>query len=386
MRKIAVVTVARSDYGIYRPLLRRLDERRELHPVLVVGGAHHVSGTGSTEQEVEADGFEIAARPRVDVDTGSGLGIARATGAWTSAFADALAATGPDLVVVLGDRYEMQAAALAALPLTLPVAHLHGGESSEGAFDEQLRHSITKLSHLHFPATELYGRRIVQMGEEPWRVTVAGAPGLDAIRELEPLSPEELEREHGFRVREGLLLVTHHPETLAPDLLETHYRALFDALDACGRPLVVTAPNVDTGGARALELVEEFAAARDDVVFVPSLGSRGYLSLLRHVDALVGNSSSGIIEAASFELPVVNVGERQRGRVRGRNVIDTGAEAGEILAGIRQALEPRFGDSLAGLANPYGDGHASERIAARLGEVGLGRELLVKRFRDLGSG
>ena len=385
MRTIAVVTVGRSDYGLYRPVLRCLDAHPDLRPALVVGGSHLLAEAGSTIREIEADGFPIAARVEIDVDTGSPLGIARAIGAWTAAFAGALADTGPDIVLVLGDRYEMHAAALAALPLTLPVAHVHGGESSEGAFDESLRHSLTKLSHLHFPATELYGRRIVQMGEEPWRVTVAGAPGIDAIRALEPLSAEELEREHGVRAGEGTLLVTHHPETLAPALLERHYRALFSALDASGLDIVITAPNADTGSAAALRLVEEFAAERQRVTFVRSLGSRAYLTLLGSVAALVGNSSSGIIEAASFRLPVVNVGDRQRGRVRGRNVLDADATPDMIAAGIRRATSAEFRESLAGLENPYGDGHAAERIVGRLAEVPLERSLLVKRFHDGGT-
>jgi UDP-hydrolysing UDP-N-acetyl-D-glucosamine 2-epimerase len=385
MRRIAVVTVGRSDYGLYRPILRRIASHSQLELQLVVGGAHHLPEAGLTVREIEADGFPIAARVEVAPENDSPLGIAQVMGTGTAAFAEAFAALEPDIVLVLGDRYEMHAAALAALPLVLPVAHVHGGESSEGAIDEALRHSITKLSHLHFPTTEFYARRIVQMGEEPWRVTVAGAPGLDAIRELDPLGDDELERLHGIRLRGATLLVTYHPVTLDYERTEEHLDGLLAALADSGLDLVVTAPNADTRGATAARLVEEFAASHERATFVRSLGSRAYLTLLGRVAAVVGNSSSGIIEAASFELPVVNVGDRQRGRLHPRNVIDVGDDADEILAGIRRAVSEEFRASLAGLENPYGDGHAAERIVARLAETPLDRRLLVKRFHDLGG-
>lgn len=382
MKRIAVVTVARSDYGIYRPLLRRIDEHPELELQLVAGGMHFSAEHGSTIEEIEADGRPVAARVEAFPRGDDPLAIADAVGAGVAGFAAAYARLRPDLVVVLGDRYEMLAAAVAALPLVLPLAHLHGGESSEGAIDESIRHAITKLAHVHFPATELYARRIVQMGEAPWRVHAVGAPGLDAIAELEPLTREELEARAGVRLGERTLLATYHPVTLAWERVEEHARAFLDALDRAGFDVLFTAPNADTANRTVSRLLEEYVAAHPGSALVANLGSRAYLSALRHVRALVGNSSSGIIEAASFGLPVVNVGRRQEGRLRAANVLDAPDDAEAILAAIRRATSDEFRASLAGLENPYGDGRASERIVDVLASLALDERLLHKRFHD----
>ena len=269
---------------------------------------------------------------------------------------------GPDLIVLLGDRLEMLAAALAALPLTIPVAHLHGGEVTEGAIDEQARHAITKLAHLHFPAAEPYARRIRQMGEEPWRVHCAGAPGLDRFAQRAALSREELARRLGLPLRRPTLLVTFHPVTLEPGEAGRHSAELAAALEMVDGDVIVTYPGADAAHDAVIGPLESLAATRPGTRMVPALGEDGYGALLREADVMVGNSSSGLIEAPSFGLPVVNVG---------------------ILAGIRRALAPEFRASLHGLVNPYGDGRASPRIARVLREVELGPRLIRKRFVDL---
>lgn len=383
MRTIGVVTVGRSDYGLYRPILRRIADDTELDAVLYVTGSHLAPELGETVREIERDRHTIAARIESVDDDDAPDAIARSMARVTRGFADAYAARPPDVLLVLGDRYEMHAAAVAALPFGLPVAHIHGGESTEALIDEALRHSITKMSHLHFASTEQYARRIVQMGEEPWRVEVTGAPGIDALLEVEPLTAAELEEEHGVALADTTLLVTYHPVTLEHDRAEERVGELVAALADLDAEIVVTFPNADTRGRTVLRALEALAESRDRVRLVPSLGTRAYASLLRGASAMVGNSSSGIIEAATFRLPVVNVGDRQLGRIRATNVIDVEDDRQAIAAAIARALTPAFRASLEGLRNPYGDGRAAERIVARLRSEELGPKLVVKRFHDL---
>ncbi len=384
MRTIGVVTVGRSDYGIYRPVLERIRDDSELELRLYVSGMHLSPEFGLTVAEIEADGFPIAGRIEMLEPSDDPEGIARSMGRGTSGFAAAFARSRPDVLLVLGDRFEMHAGAVAAVPFLIPIAHVHGGESTEGAIDEQLRHSLTKLAHLHFASTEEYARRIVQMGEEPWRVVVSGAPALDSVASFDPLDREELVARHGIRLNGPPLLVTYHPVTLEYEQAGEQVRELLAALDESGRDLVFTCPNADTGTRAVQGPVEEYAARNPRrATLVANLGSRAYFTLMQEAAAMVGNSSSGIVEAASFKLPVVNVGTRQQGRLRAANVIDVGYGSEEILGGIRRALSAGFRESLAGLENPYGDGRAAERIVARLKEVELGDRLLRKRFHVL---
>jgi UDP-hydrolysing UDP-N-acetyl-D-glucosamine 2-epimerase len=284
------------------------------------------------------------------------------------------------MLVLLGDRYETLAAASAALPFNIPIAHIHGGALTEGATDDAIRHAISKMSHLHFVAARAYAQRLRRLGEERWRITVSGAPGLDAVRRLARMSPAELEGDLGVPIGSATLLVTYHPETLDPD--RAHVAELLAALDRIDAPIVITSPNADPGRGAIQRAIETFVRRGPDRVLVANLGQRRYLSLLAAVGAMVGNSSSGIIEAPSFHLPVVNIGGRQRGRLRARNVIDAPARRGDIERAIRRALSPRWRRSLRGLRNPYGDGSAPRRIAAVLARTPLDGRLLVKRFAD----
>jgi UDP-hydrolysing UDP-N-acetyl-D-glucosamine 2-epimerase len=380
LRTVGVVTVARSDYGIYRPLLRELAVRHGVELQLYAGGMHPRERFGSTIDEVEGDGFPITARLDFLDDDGSQLGVAAALGRGVVAFAEAFAAKRPDLLVVLGDRFEMLAAGIAALPLTIPLAHLHGGETTEGAIDESMRHALTKLSHLHFASIDTYARRIVQLGEEPWRVVTCGALALDAIREHTPLDDVAL-AERGVRLRGPTLLVTFHPVTLEAGSTMQQLEAVLAAVDASGLDAVLTYPNADAGHEKIAERLEGFADD-DRFTLVRSLGADAYYTLLGHVVAMVGNSSSGIIEAASFHLPVVDVGSRQRGRVRPANVLHA-AEVDAIGDALQHALSEEFRADLATLENPYGDGRAAPRIADALVSVPLDNRLLVKSFHDL---
>lgn len=384
MRKIAVVTVGRSDYGLLRPVLREITATEGLALRLIVAGAHLERSQGLTVREILADGWKPAARVKVPAaDTPEG--ISRAMGAACAGFAAAFVRLKPDLILVLGDRYEMHAAALAALPFTIPVAHLHGGELTHGAFDDSLRHSITKLSHLHLVANRSYARRVSQLGEEPRRIFVTGSPAVDNIRSTPRLSRPQLEADLGLDLARPTLLVTFHPTTLEWRDAGRQTRELLAALAASGLQSVVTMPNADTGNAGIRRLLRSFAKVRRDVRLVESLGSRRYLSLMAHAAAMLGNSSSGLVEAPSFRLPAVNVGTRQGGRLRAKNVIDCGYGRAEVLRALRKAVSPRFRASLKDMTSPYGDGRAAPRIARVLLKTPL-QGLTDKRFADINGG
>ncbi len=312
MRSIGVLTTSRADYSSLRPLIKELIMSEICDPALIVSGTHLSARHGETIWEIEADGFPIAAKVPLSMDDDSPTAVARSMGEATSRFADALDVTRPDILLILGDRFEVHAAASAATPLLVPLAHLHGGELSLGAIDDSLRHSITKLSHLHFVSTEGHAARVRQMGEESWRVTVSGAPTLDNLGSINLMSRAQLSKQLGVDLNRDPLAVTYHPPTLEPDARELD--GVLEALDGWEGPIVVTAPNADPGNLKIRAQLKKFANERTGTVFVEDLGPNGYFSLLSIAAAMVGNSSSGIIEAPSFGLPVVNVGNRQGGR------------------------------------------------------------------------
>jgi UDP-hydrolysing UDP-N-acetyl-D-glucosamine 2-epimerase len=384
MRTIGVVTTSRADYGIYRPLLRAIVDDPALELYLLVSGMHLSPEFGRTVEAIEAEGFATGDRIEMLLSSDTPEAIAKSTGLGMIGFAQSFARRRPDLLVVLGDRFEMFAAAAAAMPFVMPIAHLHGGESTEGLIDEPIRHSITKMSHLHFTATEAYAQRVRQMGEEPWRVTVSGALSLDNLNQIDMLTPDQLEDRYGFNLSKPPLLVTFHPVTLEYEQTDQHIEALLTALDDCGRPVIFTYPNADTAGRQIIKAIDQYVDDHQNAWAVDNLGTQGYFSLMANAAAMVGNSSSGIIEAASFKLPVVNVGNRQRGRVHDRNVIDVATTREAIREGIEQAAPDEFRAGLVDLVNPYGDGRAAEKIVSRLKSVKLDQELLLKRFYDGG--
>ena len=382
-KRIGVVTVSRSDYGHLRPVLEALRRAPDLELLLLVAGMHLASEFGLTVRDIEADGFPISARVEMLGGGDTPEAVAAATGRGVAGFGEAFARLRPDVVVVLGDRFEMLAAAVAALPFALPVAHIHGGEVSEGAMDNQIRHAITKLAHLHFASAEPHARRIAAMGEEPWRIHTVGAPGLDRLATTEPLPRAGLARELRLPEAGPWLLVTFHPVTLEYRDTAAHIDELLAALEKTDGFIVITYPNADTAGRLIIERIEEFAGRHPRRCrLAKSLGERLYLSLLRHADLMIGNSSSGLIEAPSFGLPVVNVGSRQRGRLRGANVIDVEPLREDILRGIEAAQALPFRVRARAAANPYGDGHAAPRVVDVLRSVPIDARLVQKRFSD----
>lgn len=383
MRRIAVITSTRADYGLLYWLLRAIDAADDLALQLIVTGTHLLPEFGQTEQQIADDGFTAAARIELPLAADSPLAIAEAMGAATAAFARAFDALAPDVVVILGDRFEMLSAATAAFTLRLPIAHIHGGEVTEGALDEGYRHAITKLSALHFTAAEPYRQRVIQLGELPERVFTVGAPGLDHLLRTETLPLAELEAFLGLSLAQPTALVTFHPATLDVSDAADQCAALLAALAVFSEwQFVLTRPNADAGGRAIFPLLDAFAA-KDPVrrrVFA-SLGQARYLSLLRQVPVVIGNSSSGIIEAPSFGAATVNVGDRQRGRLRAASVIDCPIETDAIVRAIRQAISAEFQAQLPAVKNPYGAGDAAGRMTQILRTVPLA-PLLRKPFFD----
>jgi len=383
MMKVAVVTVGRSDYGIYKPLLEELADSRELDVGLLVGGGHLSDAFGRTVTQIEADGYRIDARVEMLGDDDEPGDIADAMARGVLGFSAHFRRAAPDLLIVLGDRFEMASAALAALPFKIPIAHIHGGEVTYGAIDDALRHSITKLSHLHFTSTEQYRQRVIQLGEHPDRVIVSGAPALDRLRSFRPLTVAELSRQTGWAWPEGFVLATFHPVTLEYEHTDKHIGALLDALAETDVPSVFTMPNPDTYGRVIRSAIEGFVAERRHCRAFESLGVEGFWSAMSHASAMIGNSSAGLLEAPSFRLPVVNIGSRQAGRVRGTNVIDCVPTKPAISSALQRALGARFRQSLTG-ENPYSRASASRTIVNQIERTDP-QSLLRKRFVDLGS-
>ena len=384
IRTLGVVTVARSDFGLYTPLLNAINKDAALQLQLFVAGMHLSPHCEYTVRMVEeAYAKAICARVDMKLAGDSPEAIADAMGSGVSGFAHVFAQTRPDILVVLGDRFDMYCAALAALPFNIPVAHLHGGELTEGAMDDALRHSITKLSHLHFTATKEYARRVIQLGEDPWRVTVSGALGLDQLSFVKLLSVDEMSKMLDMDLHERPVLVTYHPVTLQCENTAWQVDELLTALDAVGMPVVFTAPNADTSHCAIRTRMLQYVARHSNARWVEDLGTQKYFSMMALARAMVGNSSSGIIEAASFRLPVVNIGIRQRGRDHGENVIDTGYLHEEVICAIRRAVDPLFREGLCKIENRYGDGRATERIVERLKNIALDEHLLIKRFHNV---
>ncbi|MGO9228926.1 MAG: UDP-N-acetylglucosamine 2-epimerase [Bryobacteraceae bacterium] len=377
-RKIAAVTSSRADYShLYWPL-RELSASPAVELQIVALGPHLSPEFGCTAKEIEKDGFPIAARIECLLSSDSDVGMAKTIGLATLGLADCLGQMRPGLLLLIADRYEMLAPAAVATALRIPVAHIEGGEISEGAIDDAVRNALTKLSHLHFTSTELARARVIAMGEEEWRVHRAGAPSLDHLRRSPLLDRAQVETQLGIQLVRPTALIAYHPTTIARDPTR-EADALFTALESIPAQLVFCYPNADAGSRELIERTKSFLQRRGNGRVLMNLDPVLYWSLLRCADLLLGNSSSGIMEAASFAVPAVNVGIRQRGRERAPNVLDADANAIAIRDRIALAMTDDFRNSLRGIENPYGDGHAAERIAAVLTSVPLGEELLIKR-------
>jgi UDP-hydrolysing UDP-N-acetyl-D-glucosamine 2-epimerase len=376
-RRIGAITTSRADYShLYWPL-RELAAHPDVELGVWVMGAHLSPEFGSTVREIESDGFPILGRIECLLSSDTDTGMAKTIGVAILGLADAFSAHRPDLLLLIADRYEMLAPASVACAMRIPIAHIEGGEITQGAIDDAVRNALTKLAHVHFTSTETARRRVIAMGEEPWRVHHAGAPSLDHLRRSTLLDRAAVEGRLGISLTRPAILAAWHPVTILNDT-NAEADALFSALAQISGQLLFVYPNSDAGSRALIDRTRALAAVRPQTHVFVNLDAVSYWSLLGQVDAMIGNSSSGIMEAASFALPVVNVGMRQQGRERARNVIDAPADSAAILAALHHAMSFEFRQSLTGMANPYGSGTAAHTIANVLAEVPLDG-LLIKQ-------
>ena len=380
MRKIAVLTGTRAEYGLLYWLLKEIQQDPEFELKLIVTGAHLAPEFGLTYREIERDGFVIDEKILMLVASDTAAGTVKSMGLALIGLADALERLSPDLLVLLGDRYEVLTAAEAALIAKIPIAHIAGGDVTEGAFDDSIRHAITKMAQLHFVTNEEAGRRVRQMGENPQYIYNVGSPGLDHLKREVLFTREQLTAELNLKFLKRNLLITFHPATLDFESACGQFQILLEALLDLGPEvgLIFTKPNADPGGRALIQMVDRFVAAHDNARAYTSLG-RFYLSLMAQVDAVVGNSSSGLYEAPSLKIPTVNIGDRQRGRLQAASVIQAPLERKAIVHAVKEAFQK---DCSKGI-NPYGDGEASQKIHSILKQIPDYRELLKKHFYEV---
>lgn len=382
-RKVCVVTGSRAEFGLLQFLMQEIKNAPDLKLQVVATGMHLSSKFGYTYREIEMSGLAIDFKVDMLLSADTAAAVTKSVGLGTIGFADAYAALQPDIVVVLGDRFELLAAVTAALIAGIPIAHLHGGETTEGAFDEGIRHAITKMSHLHFVAAADYGRRVVQLGEDPSRIFHVGGLGVDAIMRTELMSKEALEQSLDFRFAHQNLMITFHPATLERNRSGEQMRGLLEALDQFPNVgLIFTLPNADNGGDELVSLIETYVRNRSNAQAFTSLGQQRYLSCLQFVDGVVGNSSSGIAEAPSMKIGTVNIGDRQKGRLMADSVINCSVDTESISKSLQQLFDPKFRSSLTAVVNPYGHGGASDKIIEILRRYSL-ENILKKKFFDL---
>ncbi|OGW33618.1 MAG: UDP-N-acetyl-D-glucosamine 2-epimerase, UDP-hydrolysing [Nitrospirae bacterium GWC2_56_14] len=382
-RKICIATGTRAEYGLLSVLMKSIQQDPGLTLQVIATGMHLSPEFGLTYREIEHDGFTIDARVEMLLSSDTAVGIAKSIGLGVVGFADALDHLRPDLLVLLGDRFEIFAAAQAALVARIPVAHIAGGDTTEGAFDESIRHSITKMAHLHFVTNGDSARRVRQLGENPDHIHTVGNPGIDRILQLKLHDRTELEHALGFTFRKKNLLITFHPATLDAASPETQFQELLTALDRLGSEigLIFTKPNADTGGRKLMQMIDAYVADHPHAAAFTSLGQLRYFSAIAQVDAVVGNSSSGLYEVPSFKKPTVNIGDRQKGRLQASSVINCRPEAADIERAIREA----YHRDCSAAVNPYGDGNSSSRIFAVLKQFPDLQALLKKHFHGSGG-
>jgi UDP-hydrolysing UDP-N-acetyl-D-glucosamine 2-epimerase len=368
MKKIAVFTGTRAEYGLLFWLLKDIQNDPELKLQLLVSGTHLSPEFGETYKQIEKDGFDIDEKIEILLSSDSAVGTAKSMGLGVLGFTDALARLKPDVLVILGDRFEALAAAQTAMILRIPIFHLHGGEITEGAYDDAIRHAITKLSYLHGTSTETYRQRVIQLGEAPERVKNVGAIGLDHLKRSSFMSLEALSQSLDFLLAKPFFLVTYHPVTLGNEVPEESFQALLDAMDEFPEhQVILTYPNADDGGRRIIPILEQYARDNEKRVYaIPSLGQVRYLSAVKHASAVIGNSSSGIIEVPAFDVPTVNLGARQRGRLAAKSVLNCEPNKRSIVNAIEAAVKRSYKLADEVVHNPYGQGNTSGQVIAMI--------------------
>ena len=386
MKRIGIMTGTRAEYGLLKPLMQEINKDNDLEVYLIVSGMHLSPEFGMTYQEIEEDGFEINAKVEMLLSSDSPAGISKSIGLGVIGFADEFQRADLDMLILLGDRYEALSAAICALVMRIPIAHLHGGELTEGAIDEGIRHSITKMSYLHFTSTEQYRNRVIQLGENPERVFYVGALGVENIKKINLMTKEELERSIHFEIDENTVIVTYHPVTLENNTVEEQFLNLLEVLDRNPKiRMIFTKANADTNGRIVNELIDKYAAQNSEraCAFV-SLGQKRYLSALKYCRIVIGNSSSGIIEAPSFGKPIINIGDRQKGRICADSVINCGYTQQEIQQAMETALTKEFENKASNCRNPYEKENTAANIISVIKDYLLNDKIKLKKgFYDI---
>lgn len=384
MRKICLITGSRAEYGLLYWLIKEIQDDSDLELQLIATGMHLSPEFGLTYRQIEKDGFKIDKKIEMLLSSDTPIGISKSMGLGMIGFAEAYSEVHSDIIVSLGDRFETFCAATAACVARIPIAHIQGGETTQGAIDEAFRHSITKISHLHFTSTKEYRKRVIQLGESPNRVFNVGALGIENIRRLPLLSLEDLEKEIRFTLGQQCVLVTYHPVTLEQATAQEQFQNLLNTIDTIdGLHVIFTKANADTEGRIINRMIDEYVTKKkDNSIAFTSMGQLRYLSTIKHVDAVVGNSSSGIIEAPSFKVPTVNIGDRQKGRIQARSIIDCPPIKDAISQALKQALSPEFRQSIQNIQNPYEKENTAKDIKEIIKHFDL-RNILKKEFYDI---
>lgn len=386
MKRIGIMTGTRAEYGLLKPLMQEINKDNDLELYLIVSGMHLSPEFGMTYKEIEEDGFEINAKVEMLLSSDSPAGISKSIGLGVIGFADEFQRADLDMLILLGDRYEALSAAISAMVMRIPIAHLHGGELTEGAIDEGIRHSITKMSYLHFTSTEEYRRRVIQLGENPERVFCVGAIGVENIKKINLMTKEELERSIHFEIDENTVIVTYHPVTLENNTVEEQFLNLLEVLDRNPKiRMIFTKANADTNGRIVNELIDKYAAQNSErACAFMSLGQKRYLSALKYCRIVIGNSSSGIIEAPSFGKPIINIGDRQKGRICADSVINCGYTQQEIQRAMETALTEEFENKARNCRNPYEKENTAANIISVIKDYLLNDKIKLKKgFYDI---
>ena len=380
-RKICVVTGTRAEYGLLQPIMQAIKEDQVLELQLVVTGMHLSPEFGLTYKTIEDDDFEISEKIEILLSSDTSIGVAKAIGLATISFSETLDRLKPDFIMVLGDRFELLAVAQVALVSRIPIVHLAGGDVTEGAFDEAIRHSITKMSQLHFVTNKESEKRVHQLGEDPENIHLVGNPGLDHLNSLKLMEKNELEKSLRYSFKSQNILVTFHSVTLDNAPSVNSFSALLEALDSLGEDIgiIFTRPNSDTEGRQLIKMLDEYVEDRSNCIVYTSLGQLRYLSTVALVDVVVGNSSSGIVEVPSLKTPTVNIGDRQKGRLRADSIID----CEPITENIKESIQQAFKLDCSTVVNPYGDGNTTERVLKVLREINHPERLIKKHFYDI---
>lgn len=385
LKKVAVVTATRAEYGILKNVIDKIDKNDQLELCLMVTGAHLVAEYGMTVEEIEQDGYEISEKIDMLLSSNTSASISKSMGLAMILFAEAFERQKPDMLVVLGDRYELLSVCSAAMNAGIPIAHISGGETTQGAIDESVRHCITKMSYLHFPGCEVYRKRIIQLGEEPDRVYNFGDVGVEMVRTIPKMTKQELEASIGFTLDTPFFSVTFHPVTLEAGEAEKQMKEILSALEAFpNMKFIFTKANADTGGKVINNLIDQYTAAHNNCIAFTSLGIKRYLSLLQYANGVLGNSSSGIVEAPSFGIPTINIGTRQRGRLQADSILNCEPKSDQIVKMIIKSQSKEFVEQAKRTQNPYGNGDTSSQIVQVITEYLYQNKInLQKKFFDI---